>query len=258
VIEAVQLSYAYPSREGGVSGISIRVEPGQVVSIIGPNGAGKSTLLKLMAGILTPLSGEVRVEGRPVAEWEARELARRVGYLPQESETSFPMSALDVVLSGRSSFLSRFRWEGADELQRSRQALALCDAAGLEGRGVDEMSGGERKRVFLARVFVAEPRVLLLDEPFAALDASHIGQIGRIVREQSRSRGTATLLVAHDFNWAAAVSDRMVALAAGHLIAEGPPAEVLRPAVLKRCFGVEGELIESTAGRQWFVPRFDR
>jgi ABC-type cobalamin/Fe3+-siderophores transport system ATPase subunit len=258
VIEARGLSYDYPNGEGGVREISLEVEPGQVVCIIGPNGAGKSTLLKLMAGILTPASGEVRIEGRSLADWGPRELARRIGYLPQESDTSFPMTALDVVLSGRASYLSRFRWEGADELKRSREALALCDAAGLEARPVDEMSGGERKRVFLARVFVAEPRVLLLDEPFAALDAAHIGQIGSIVREQSRSRGTATLLVAHDFNWAAAVSDRMVALSAGRLVAEGPPAAVLRPEVLKRCFGVEGELIESAAGRRWFVPRFDR
>src|SRR6185295_1978829 len=132
-----------------VSDVSIAVERPQLIALTGPNGSGKSTLLKLIARVLTPHRGEVKFEGREIREWPPREYAKRVGYLPQNPDPAFPMRALDVVVSGRAPFLGRFGREGDRDYDEAERALATCDAQHLAGRYLDEMSGGERQRVFV-------------------------------------------------------------------------------------------------------------
>src|SRR5205085_705231 len=146
----------------------------QLIALTGPNGSGKSTLLKLLARVAAPSSGEIAFDGKRLREWPAKEYAKRIAYLPQDPDPSFPMRAIDVVVSGRAPFLGRFEWERDSDYEHAANALAMCDAAHLAERYLDEMSGGERKRVFLARVLAAQPKVILLDEPLAALDISHV------------------------------------------------------------------------------------
>ena len=227
---------------------------GELIALIGPNGSGKSTLLKMLARVLMPSSGDVRFEGKPLPQWNAREYARRVGYLPQDPDPVFPMRAVDVVVSGRAPFLGRFQWERDSDYAEAESALALCDASHLADRYLDEMSGGERKRVFLARVLAAHPSLILLDEPLTALDIAHVQQFARLLRDVADRTGATILFAAHDVNWAAAYSDRMLVMDRGTLAIDAPPSQVMTADVMQRFFGVDAAAIE-TAGRTWIVPR---
>ena len=163
------------------------------------------------------------------------------------------MRAVDVVVSGRAPYLGRFSWETARDFEEADRALALCDAAHLRDRYLDEMSGGERKRVFLARVLAGTPRLIVLDEPLAALDLSHVQQFSKLLRDVVDQTGCTVLFAAHDLNWAAAHSDRMLVLQRGSLALDAPPSEVMRPEVMRGLFGLDAETVV-VGGWRWIVP----
>ena len=181
MLELHNVAFAYDGDEA-VRDVSAAFDRTQLVAITGPNGSGKSTLLKLVARVLAPARGEIVWSGRRLREWPAKEYAKEVGYLPQEPDPTFPMRAIDVVVSGRAPFLGRFGWESDADYDEATAALATCDASYLAERYLDEMSGGERKRVFLARVLAARPKLIVLDEPLASLDISHVQQFSALLR----------------------------------------------------------------------------
>lgn len=253
MLEVRGVSYSY-GEGSALRDVTLRVGSGELIALTGPNGSGKSTLLKLIARVYAPHAGELLFEGRPLQAWPAKEYARQVGYLPQDPDPVFPMRARDVVVTGRAPYLGRFAWESADDREEAAHALSLCDATHLADRYLDEMSGGERKRVFLARVLAGTPRLILLDEPLAALDLSHVQQFSRLLREVVDRTGCTVVFAAHDLNWAAAHSDRMLVMQRGTLALDGTPAEVMQPGVMRDLFGFEAEPVE-VSGRQWVVPR---
>ena len=243
------VSYSYGEKEA-LANVTVAFEPNQLIALAGANGSGKSTLLKIAARVHQPSSGMVSYEGRALREWPAKEYARSVGYLPQEAEPAFPMRAIEVVLSGRAPFLSRFAWEGESDIAAAKHALEICDAAHLVDRYLDEMSGGERKRVFLARVLAGTPRVILLDEPLAALDIAHVQQFSRLLREIVDRTRCTVVFASHDLNWAAAYSDRMIVMRDGKVALDSTPAEVMRAEVVGELFGFEARVADG-----WLVPR---
>ncbi|MGN6183174.1 MAG: ABC transporter ATP-binding protein [Thermoanaerobaculia bacterium] len=247
-----RVSYAY-AQSDGVRDVSLTLREKELVALTGPNGSGKSTLLKLMSRVIAPSSGEIRFEDKPLSQWNAKEYARRVGYLPQEPDPAFPMRAIDVVVSGRAPFLGRFSWESDRDWDEARNALALCDAAHLADRYLDEMSGGERKRVFLARVLAGTPRLILLDEPLAALDLSHVQQFSRLLRDVVDRTECTVVFAAHDLNWAAAHSDRMLVMQRGALALDATPHDVLQPHRMRELFGFDARTID-VDGKTWIVP----
>jgi len=246
------VSYSYgvaPAPHRGIANVTLHVsDGGALIALAGPNGSGKSTLLKLIARVLVAQQGEIVLDGR--SEWTAKEYARRVGYLPQESEDVFAMKAIDVVVSGRAPYLSRFAFESEADYMEAEKALALCDASDLGERYLDEMSGGERKRVFLARVLAGAPGLILLDEPFAALDVAHVQQFSRLLREIVDRTNSTVVFASHDLNWAAAYSDRMIVMREGRIARDAPPAEVMRTDVVRELFGFEALVIDG-----WLVPK---
>ena len=248
-----EVSFTYASGVAAVRSVSTTLGKGELISLIGPNGSGKSTLMKMMARVASPSSGNISFLGRPVSDWDRREFARETGYLPQEFEPVFPMRAIDVVLSGRAPFLRRFEWESTEDYDISGRALADCDAAHLSERFLEEMSGGERKRVFLARVLAGQPRLILLDEPLAALDLEHIQRFSKLLRSIVDATGATVVFISHDINWSAAYADRMLVMSTGQLVLDGTPLEVMRPDVMLEYFGFSGEAIGSP-GRTWIVP----
>ena len=247
------VSYAYAGSEA-VRGVTFALAERELVALTGPNGSGKSTLLKMVARVLEPHRGEIVFEERDIRAWPAKEYARRVGYLPQDPDPAFPMRAIEVVVSGRAPYLGRFAWESATDWEEAERALALCDAAHLRDRYLDEMSGGERKRVFLARVLAGTPRLIVLDEPLAALDLSHVQQFSRLLRDVVDRTGCTVLFAAHDLNWAAAHSDRMLVMQRGALALDAPPSAVMTGEVMRTLFAFEAETVAS-GGRTWIVPR---
>ena len=255
MIEVRAASYAY-GQHAAVRDVSVGIGATQLVALAGPNGSGKSTLLKLLARVITPVSGEISFLGRRLAEWNGREYAQQTGYLPQEPEISFPMRAIDVVVSGRMPFLGRFDVEGARDYERAVEALAMCDASHLADRYLDEMSGGERKRVFLARVLAGDPKLILLDEPLAALDIAHVQQFSKLLRGiVDRTRATV-VFASHDLNWAAAYSDRIIVMEQGSVAADVAPAGLMEPALVRRLFGFDAVTV-TVDGRPWLVPRVE-
>lgn len=255
MLELKSVSFAY-TESPAVRDVTLTIggDGGSLVALTGPNGSGKSTLLKLMSRILDPSSGEILFEGRSLREWRAKEYARRIGYLPQEAEPAFPMRAIDVVLSGRAPFLGRFTWESERDLEEAERALATCDAAHLGGRYLDEMSGGERKRVFLARVLAGNPRLVLLDEPLAALDISHVQQAAALLRDIADRTGCTVVFASHDLNWAAAYSDRMLVMQSGAVALDASPPAVMTAETMRRFFDFDARTVMD-AGRSWVVPK---
>jgi iron complex transport system ATP-binding protein len=253
MIALANVAYAYGDASA-VRDVSVNVSEGQLVALTGPNGSGKSTLLKLMARVYAPHAGAITFEGKPLHEWPAKEYARRVGYLPQDPDPAFPMRAVDVVVSGRAPYLGRFAWESERDWDEATRALALCDAAHLADRYLDEMSGGERKRVFLARVLAGTPRLILLDEPLAALDLSHVQQFSLLLREVVDRTGCTVVFAAHELNWAAAHADRMLVMQNGTLALDASPQEVMTPEVMRTLFGFEAETVR-VGEKSWIVPR---
>jgi ABC-type cobalamin/Fe3+-siderophores transport system ATPase subunit len=253
MLELRDVSFAYESAHA-VEGITASFDRTQLVALTGPNGSGKSTLLKLVARVLPPHAGEITFDGKLLRDWPAKEYAKQVGYLPQDPDPAFSMRAIDVVVSGRAPFLSRFAWERDSDYDDAERALALCDAAYLGGRYLDEMSGGERKRVFLARVLAARPRLILLDEPLASLDISHVQQFSALLRDIVDRTGVTVIYATHDLNWAAAYSDRMLVMRSGSLACDAAPAEIMQPAVVQELFGFDAEAVAMN-GRSWLVPR---
>lgn len=242
------VSFAYGGTHA-LRDVTVSFGANELVALAGPNGSGKSTLLKLAARVAHPSSGELSFDGRPLRDWPAKEYAKQVGYLPQDTEPAFPMRAIDVVVSGRAPFLGRFAWEGESDFAEARKALAMCDATHLAERYLDEMSGGERKRVFLARVLAGTPRVILLDEPLAALDVAHVQQFSKLLREIVDRTGSTVVFASHDLNWAAAYSDRMLVMRNGELALDAAPQDVMRPDVVGELFGFDARISNG-----WLVP----
>ena len=249
-LDVENVSYAY-AETTALRDVSLAIDGGgSLVALAGPNGSGKSTLLKLIARVATPTNGEVRLDEKRATDWPAKEYAKRVGYLPQDPDPAFPMRAIDVVVTGRAPFLRRFELEKDSDFAHAEEALAMCDASHLTERYLDEMSGGERKRVFLARVLAGAPQLILLDEPFASLDVAHVQQVSLLLRGIVDRTGATVIFASHDLNWAAAYSDRMLVMRAGQLARDAAPADVMRSDVVRELFGFDAEIVDG-----WLVPR---
>jgi iron complex transport system ATP-binding protein len=217
-------------------GVSIDLYAGEMLAVVGPNGAGKSTLLKVLAGTMKPDAGTVELFGRPLDSIDRREVARTVASVSQENSVAFRFTVLEVVLMGRAPHLGAFRFESPRDLQIASAALERFDLAHLAARHVQELSGGERKRVFLARALAQEPRVALLDEPTAFLDLKHVAEIFACFRELCRERAMAVVATLHDLNAAALYADRVMLLKDGAAVAYGTPADVLTADNLRRVY----------------------
>jgi iron complex transport system ATP-binding protein len=256
-IEQVRYRHS-PASPEAVAGVSLRVDPGEVLGLIGPNAAGKSTLARIACGLLRPSAGSVRLRGDDAFALPRRERARRVAFLAQDEPADLPFTAREVALMGRAPHLGLWALEAPGDRALAESALVETDALDLADRPVTQLSGGERQRVFLARVFAQDAALLVLDEPTGALDLSHQVLLVGAVRRRARGGGGA-LLVLHDLALAGAACDRLALLRAGRLLAEGPSLEVLRPEVLGEAYGTEVHVVPDPAtGQPLVAPRIPR
>jgi iron complex transport system ATP-binding protein len=223
-----------------LDGVSLRIGRGECVALLGPNGAGKSTLLRLLAGTLAPLSGAVLLDGTPLASRSRRALAQRIAVLPQRLQLSFDARVEDLVFLGRTPHSHPLAALGGPTPRDRAAVEAALDATGtarFRQRTVQELSGGEQQRVALALALAQEPEVLLLDEPTSHLDPGHALAVLDLVADLRGARGLTVVAVFHDLNLAGLYAERVLLLHQARLIADGPPAAVLRPEVLRSAFG---------------------
>ena len=229
--QARDVSFSYSSLPAVVD-VSLSVPRGAMGALIGANGSGKSTLIRLLAGLLAPGTGEVIFDGASLSTVHPRARAKRIAYVPQSSSNVFPFTALEVVLTGRSPYSGRFRFESSRDEQIALSALDALDAAHLASRHITELSGGERQLVTVARALAQEPELLLLDEPASALDLKHRTQLTRALRRLRDERGITILMITHDLMLLDSAADLIFAMKCGRLIVSGAPEAVLTEALL--------------------------
>lgn len=215
---------------------SLRIGAERFTCIVGPNGSGKSTLLRLAAGLLKPVSGTVRLDGKPLSGFPRRALARRIGFLPQESPPLFDYAVEEVVRLGRYAHSGWLGEADADGQRAVDNALSDVGLTSQRLRPLSHLSGGERKRAMIAAVLAQESGLLLLDEPTAALDIHHAAAVMRLLARLGR-RGRAVVVVTHELNLAALFAERLLLLVGGRVIADGPPPHVVRAEVLREAYG---------------------
>ncbi|HVA69543.1 MAG TPA: ABC transporter ATP-binding protein [Candidatus Binataceae bacterium] len=235
ILSARDLTGGYGDR-AVLHSVSLDAAPGEMLAIVGPNGAGKSTLLRILAGSLRPWKGAVELMGAPLESYERRTLARSLAFVAQEYPVAFPFTVLEVVLMGRAPHLGAFHLESGRDLEVAHDALARLGLLELAARPIQEISGGERKRVFLARALAQEPRVAMLDEPTAHLDLRHIAEIFARLAELRSTHGLAVVATLHDLNAAAQYADRVMILKDGAAVGYGPPEEVLTEQLLQEVY----------------------
>lgn len=234
--------------------VTLAIAPGELVCLVGPNGAGKTTLVRLIAGLLQPARGSVRVAGLDPARAARREVARRLAYVPQVYEIAFPFTVGEVVLMGRYAHQGGLGFESAADLAAARTAMERCDVSALEQRRFDAISGGEQRRALLAQAFCQGADAIVLDEPTAALDPAHGRAVLAALRAECTDRQACGVVVTHDLNLAARWADRVVVLDRGAILADGAPSTVLASAATAAAFGLALHVGTLPSGAPFVVP----
>ena len=236
-LEIQGISFAYDSVDV-LSEISLDVQEGHIVGVIGPNGSGKTTMLKCINRVLKPRLGTVLIDDRDLKELSRKEIALEVGVVPQNSEIRFPFSVMDVVMMGRTPALQTFERETRDDMEIVEMAMRMTNVLKLADREIDQVSGGERQRVIIARALAQKPKVLLLDEPTLHLDVNHQLEVLDLVRDLVRDERLTVIMVSHDLDLAARYCDRLIMLSGGRIRAAGTVEKVLTPSNLDDVFRI--------------------
>jgi iron complex transport system ATP-binding protein len=236
ILEARAVTVRYRAKRPVVlDQVSCQVSGSELVAVVGPNGSGKTTLVRALLGMVPLESGAVLVDGVPVSQWSRRSLAETVGVVGQQEEAVFPLRVAETVMLGRYARLGPLAAPGPKDYAAVHTALERCDIVDLAERPVDSLSGGEWKRVRVARALAQEPRALVLDEPTASLDVRHEMELLELVR-QLVDGGLAGLVITHHLNLAARFAHRIMLLDRGRVVAAGSPVEVLSRETLSRVF----------------------
>jgi iron complex transport system ATP-binding protein len=237
-IRVSDVAFEYPERPV-LDHVSFAVRAGTLVGVLGPNGAGKSTLLRCMHAALEPSHGGVLVDGADLATMSRRDVALRVGVVPQSCSPGFQVTVAEFVGMGRYARESFLGAPSTEDVAAVRRALADVDMTEHAARSVHELSGGEFRRVLIAQALAQEAGALLLDEPVQQLDLLHQLEVMELVRRIARRPGAAAVVVLHDLGLAARYCDELLLLDAGRVAAVGAPEDVITEDNLRTVYGVE-------------------
>lgn len=235
-LQADQIRFSYEGGEWSLTLDRLQLGHERMVCIVGPNGSGKSSLLRLLAGLEEPAGGTIVLNGRPLAKMSRREIARRIGFLPQESPSLFDFTVEDVVMMGRYVHGEGFGLITPEDRRAVAYALESVGLAALRTRPLSNLSGGERRRALIASVLAQEPDLLLLDEPTAALDIHHAASVMRLLSGFGAIQ-PAVVVVTHDINLASLFAERLLLIAGGRLVADGPPSSVVTAEIMASAYG---------------------
>lgn len=249
-LEVRDLRYGYTPEREVVRGVSFTVRAGECVAVLGTNGVGKTTMLKCINRIIRPKSGEVLVDGLPVHRLSGRELAQRIGYVPQACEFA-DSSVFDAVLLGRKPFL---QWDVTKrDLEIVQEVLELLGLEEYAHREVNALSGGERQKVSIARALAQQAPVLLFDEPTSSLDLRNQLEVLDMTKQVVRQQGLAAVVILHDLNLALRFADQFLVMKEGTVCAFGG-REVVNPEMIREVYGVQAQMLEVN-GRPVVVPQ---
>ncbi|NIK79620.1 iron complex transport system ATP-binding protein [Paenibacillus castaneae] len=236
MIEVRNVSKAYGGKPV-IEEVSVGIKKGKITSFIGPNGAGKSTLLSMISRLLTKDSGQVLIEGKELSDWKSKDLAKKISILKQSNHINLRLTVRELVSFGRFPYsqgkLTKEDWEQVDE------AIAYMDLVDLQGKYLDELSGGQNQRAFIAMVIAQNTEYILLDEPLNNLDMKHSVQIMKVLRRLVEELGKTVILVIHDINFASCYSDYIVALKNGKIVKEGSTETIIDSAILKEIYDMD-------------------
>ncbi|GLZ54592.1 MSMEG_1061 family FMN-dependent PPOX-type flavoprotein [Actinomycetospora sp. NBRC 106378] len=253
-LRAEHLTLRYDDRVV-VDGLSVRLPAGRITAIVGPNACGKSTLLRGLGRLIAPAAGRVLLEETDVRDLPARELARRLGMLPQTPVAPEGITVADLVERGRSPHQGWFGGRTAADDAAVARAMTATGVLELAARPVDELSGGQRQRVWIAMILAQDTPTLLLDEPTTYLDMAHAVEVLDLLVDRNLGEGTTVAVVLHDLDLAARYADHLVALRDGAVVAEGTPAEVVTEATVERVFGIPARVVpDPVSGTPLVVP----
>ena len=247
------MTLAYESREIARD-LTVQIPDGSFTVIVGPNACGKSTLLRALSGLLTPKQGAVVLDGQAISSYQAKEVARRLGLLPQTAIAPEGISVADLVARGRYPHQKLLRqWTPEDEEQVA-QAMEATGVAELADRAVDELSGGQRQRVWMAMALAQQTGILLLDEPTTYLDIAYQIELLDLCADLNE-QGRTLVAVLHDLNQATRYATHLIALKAGAVVAEGNPSEIITAELVERVYGLKCEVIpDPQTGTPLVVP----
>lgn len=224
--------------------LNLQIPDGRFSVIVGPNGCGKSTLLRSLCRLLKPVAGQVCLDGQDIQQYDTRSLARQLGLLPQNAQAPDGIRVADLVARGRYPWQKLFQQWSEEDQTAVLQAMQATGVAELADRDVDELSGGQRQRVWIAMVLAQQTPVLLLDEPTTWLDITHQIDLLELFSELNRQQGHTLVAVLHDLNQACRYADHLIAMKAGQVIAEGPPATLITTELVKEVFDLDSLIIE--------------
>lgn len=248
ILELKNIEFSY-NGSPVLRGIEFNVKKGDVVSILGVNGAGKSTLLKCINGILKPQKGEIFIDHTNIKKTSRTEIAKALAYVPQRSEQSF-ITVFDAVLLGRKPYI---KWDVTkNDIEITERVLSALGLKKLSLRYINELSGGEFQKVVIARALVQQPKVILLDEPTNNLDPKNQFEVMDIIKEISKKKGIASVIVMHNVNLAVRLSDRFVLLKEGKVFAEGG-LEIITKDNIEKVYGIS-VTVENIRGITVILP----
>ncbi|UCD05707.1 MAG: heme ABC transporter ATP-binding protein [candidate division WOR-3 bacterium] len=225
-----------------IDGVSLSLKQGEFLGIIGPNGAGKSTLLRLICGICKPADGEIMLFEKPLAGQNQKEIARQVGFVPQETHFTLNFTVEDVVMMGRYPYQQPFMREKREDIDAQENAITAANIEQLRKRPVNSLSSGERQRVVIARALAQVPRLLVLDEPTSHLDLHHQHSIMELLKRLNAD-GLTVVVVHHDLNLASLYCRRLLLMHSGKIEATGTPNELIKKEILSKVYGTAVRIV---------------
>lgn len=253
ILSTQALCFSY-DKNTKLSDINLTCYRGEFIGLIGANGAGKSTLLKLLLGLLPAKQGQIFINGHALNHLKRRDIAKQMAFVPQSIDLPFAFTAEEIVMMGRNPYLGPFQLASSKDKEIVTQALLTTDITHLKDRKVNQLSGGEKQRVIIARALAQQCECILLDEPIASLDICHQLETLNLIRSLTE-HGKLAITAIHDLNLAAAYCSRLILIGKNQkgdigIVADGSPKDVLTTQNLKHYFNIKADIIENNSQLQ--------
>jgi iron complex transport system ATP-binding protein len=249
VISAENITFGYSNEFRLLEDFNFTLAAGEFAGLIGPSGAGKTTIFRLMSGFVKPRSGRIKLKDHELNSYPVNERSRIMAVVPQTMLSPLPYTVRQIVEMSRVTRVSRFSVLNSKDNQAVTRALEEMEVLQYENTLFNNLSGGEKQRVMIAMALAQEPEILLLDEPTASLDIGHCARLMKLLKQMNQERQMAVMIISHDIQLAARSCERLILIQEGRIIANGPPAEVLKPDLINQAYSCSTEIITDSQGR---------